>query len=571
MRKSFVFLLIAAFAAMLGGCVLPCSPTDVPVSLSYGEQKTFSILVFPKPERYAWYVDGSLVPGATRGVFKYGLTEDLPSFHTVEVRAFHSTASESFTWNVLYHGTQPGNYIYLQSDPGDYIGQGQTYLYNQANSQIIVNSYNGYLKILINGDEFWHGYFQEPKGLDKLKTGQYQNVGPYPTQNPAVGGLDWNGEDRYNKGLTGWFAIDYVAYSDGELTAIDLRFEQHSSGNTPALHGQIHWRADDTTTPPGPVTPIPPDLWQPTDGTTPASGNYVYLQSDSGDPCGQGQTYTYTQANALITVISTVGDLSIRLEGDINWYGNFGAMSSITQLEPGYYGNLMGGRYSNPARGSLKWSGETTYINSVTGWYAVDDITYVDGKVTAFDLRFEQYSDGSTATLHGKIHWRADDPTMPPGPVTPIPTDLWQPAAGSTPSSGSYVYLQSDPGDYIGQGRTYIYTPDNAQISLTPSTGHLSITINGNEYWWGHLQAMIGIDQLQVGYYGNLEQWPFHNPVRGGLSWWGMGHASNTVTGWFAIDNVSYVNGALSAIDLRFEQHSEGDGPALHGQIHWSS
>ena len=27
----------------------------------------------------------------------------------------------------------------------------------------------------------------------------------------------------------------------GSLTAIDLRFEQHCEGNSPALHGKIHW------------------------------------------------------------------------------------------------------------------------------------------------------------------------------------------------------------------------------------------------------------------------------------------------------------------------------------------
>ena len=28
---------------------------------------------------------------------------------------------------------------------------------------------------------------------------------------------------------------------------------------------------------------------------------------------------------------------------------------------------------------------------------------------------------------------------------------------------------------------------------------------------------------------------------------------------------------SLSAIDLRFEQHCEGSGPALHGKIHWEA
>ena len=44
----------------------------------------------------------------------------------------------------------------------------------------------------------------------------------------------------------------------------------------------------------GPTRP-PKNLWQPPAGATPASGNYVYLQSDAGDYIGAGATITYTQ------------------------------------------------------------------------------------------------------------------------------------------------------------------------------------------------------------------------------------------------------------------------------------
>ncbi|MBV6424855.1 MAG: hypothetical protein NAOJABEB_02669 [Steroidobacteraceae bacterium] len=74
---------------------------------------------------------------------------------------------------------------------------------------------------------------------------------------------------------------------------------------------------------------------------------------------------------------------------------------------------------------------------------------------------------------------------------------------------------------------------------------------------------------LQPGYYGGLYQYPFHNPVKGGMSWIGNGRACNTLTGWFVIDSVTYTAGTVSSIDLRFEQHCEGSSPALHGKIHW--
>jgi hypothetical protein len=78
------------------------------------------------------------------------------------------------------------------------------------------------------------------------------------------------------------------------------------------------------------------------------------------------------------------------------------------------------------------------------------------------------------------------------------------------------------------------------------------------------------LTQLQPGYYGNLMRYPFNNPVRGGLNWSGDGRGCNTLTGWLVVDNATYDNDILTAIDLRFEQHCDGATPALHGQIHWT-
>jgi hypothetical protein len=51
----------------------------------------------------------------------------------------------------------------------------------------------------------------------------------------------------------------------------------------------------------------------------------------------------------------------------------------------------------------------------------------------------------------------------------------------------------------------------------------------------------------------------------------GQGRGCNTLTGWFAIDSYTLTAGALTGIDLRFEQHCEGGTPALHGQLHWTN
>lgn len=321
--------------------------------------------------------------------------------------------------------------------------------------------------------------------------------------------------------------------------------------------------------PEAPGLPIPGTLWQPP-AALPATGNYVYLKSDPGDYIGQGREYLYTHETASIVVQESNGHLSVNVNGDEWWNGNFQTPQWLDQFVVEYYPGVTRYPFHNPDWGGMDWSGEGRGSNTLGGWYFVDSVEYSDdGVLQAIDLRFEQQSGGTAPPLHGAIHWRADNPTMPPGPITPIPETLWQPSEISLPATGNYVYLKSDPGDYIGRGEQYLYTPENSTIVVTATGNLMSINIGGPGGWNGTFQAMNSITTLQEGYYPNLQRYPFHNPARGGMSWSGGGRGSNTLTGWFAVDSVTYTGGVLTAIDLRFEQHSEGSTPALHGVIHW--
>jgi hypothetical protein len=154
----------------------------------------------------------------------------------------------------------------------------------------------------------------------------------------------------------------------------------------------------------------------------------------------------------------------------------------------------------------------------------------------------------------------------PPGPVAPPPAGLWQPADGATPAASTYVYLESEPLDFIGQGKKFTYT--DATLTFAGSDNLVSVTVAGTETWSGDFVGMSSIAQLQPGYYGNLHRYPFYNPFRGGLDWSGQGRGCNTLTGWFVVDSVTYSGATLTALDLRFEQHCDGSIPALHGKIH---
>jgi len=324
------------------------------------------------------------------------------------------------------------------------------------------------------------------------------------------------------------------------------------------------------TPPPPPLKyPIPSGLWTAPSGATPATGNYVYLQSDNGDYIGAGRTYGYTTADAILTLSTNGLAINVGVRGDQDWTGGFLLPSAAATLQAGYFQDLTRTPFADPAIGGVEWSGEGRGCNTIKGWVAIDKIVLAGGAVTSLDLRFEQHCEGGAAALHGQIHWtQADAVSTAPGPQNPPPAGLWKPASTFVPPAGNYVYLASDIGDYIGGGYTQLFTPGNTTISIVPNlTAALQISAGG---WTGNFVGMNTLSQLQPGYYGNLERYPFHNPVRGGLNWSGNGRGCNTLTGWFVVDAVTYSMAELTSIDLRFEQHCEGAVPAQRGVIHWT-
>jgi uncharacterized repeat protein (TIGR01451 family) len=488
----------------------------------------------------------------------------------------NNTATASVATRIPTSTDSP-SFMELRSDEGDYVGAGGSYSYTNENAVFEVFEANpGLLSFKLMGDEDWSGFFYMPQGMTQIQKGTYTDLIGAPFHDPATGGFYLSGGSRTCGPHSDWFKIDDVVYAAGQITSIDIRFEQHCNGSAPGLRGQLHWNANDATRPPGPVNPPPAGLWQPAPGATPASGNYVYITSDPLDFIGEGRTETYTQVNSILTVRSeTTGELGVGMNGNRQYGVTFKAMVPLTRVEAGYYPDAQRWPFGNPALGMMTFGGDGRGCNVLTGWFVIDSITYSGNDVTALDARFEQHCEGRPAASRGKIHWRSDDPTQPAGPQVPPPAGLWTPPAGSVPATGNVVYLQSE-NDFIGQGITKAYTPLDSVIEvggggMTPAGNRFQLTVRGDEEWTGFFQAMSTLSDLQPGYYGNLQRFPGNNPVYGGIAWYGEGRGCNTATGWFVIDSVTYSGNTLDSIELRFEQHCEGFTPALHGLVRWSA
>src|SRR5215469_296742 len=120
--------------------------------------------------------------------------------------------------------------------------------------------------------------------------------------------------------------------------------------------------------------------------------------------------------------------------------------------------------------------------------------------------------------------------------------------------------LVSDTGDFVGLGQTTFLTPADGTFNAQGiSTGnHVGVFFLGNQpgiFWSLDFAAPNG-QTLAVGTYPGATRWPFEAPNQPGLSVFGDGRGCNTLTGSFAVLEISYgADGNIASFDATFEQH----------------
>lgn len=162
----------------------------------------------------------------------------------------------------------PITQIELHSQPGDYIGLGQSYFRDLSTGvfdSIQASDLDGdgladFLFLRYLGNElgtFAHIFF----GTNQLPgsnftPGFYDDAERAPFARPGHAGLDWGMDGRGCNAITGNFTIlgaqfDYSG-SSPSLVSFGVTFEQHCEGAAPALLGAFYYNFD-----PDGNTPIP--------------------------------------------------------------------------------------------------------------------------------------------------------------------------------------------------------------------------------------------------------------------------------------------------------------------------
>ncbi|WP_077035920.1 hypothetical protein [Pelomonas sp. KK5] len=458
----------------------------------------------------------------------------------------------------------------LSSDAGDYIGQGRSYSYDASNATLRLDPRGAYLRVTVSGAESWDGDFQLPDPLHQLTPGTYENLTRSAFQPAGAGALSWSGQGRGCNTLTGKVVINSVSYSAGLLQALDMSFEQHCEGGGPALHGRLRLDAAAMSRVLPPRNPLP-------------ANPVVSLVSDSRDYIGAGGSYAYDNGTASIQVRNTDAHLSISVNGDEDWQGEFQLPAPFVRWQPGRYTALTRYPFQPSGAGAMSWGGEGRGCNTLTAKLTVNAVRYDGDTLAAIDLDFEQHCEGGAPALSGHIAWDAQQAAASgPGPQL-VPAGLWAPGASEMPATGNAMVLVSDPGDYIGQGWTYKVNPPagetgsgstsgRASVTVTEAGGLLTVKLSSSVVsWTGELKAMDGLAHMQPGYYGIVNRYPFHNPRKGGMDWDMDSRGCNALSGWFAIDSIRYSGDTLAAVDLRFAQYCDNSLSALRGRVRWTA
>jgi hypothetical protein len=163
-------------------------------------------------------------------------------------------AAGTSAWSPAVHAQADENFLSLKSEPGDYIGGGQSLTFTPADSafsSMVSQDRRSIAIAVIPSGSFWYLNLAAPAGQELLP-GVYENAARAGSQSPTTPGLDFYGDGRGCNTVTGRFEVLEAVYAPyGYVERFHATFEQHCDGGA-ALIGEVKI----TNPPPPPVLTI---------------------------------------------------------------------------------------------------------------------------------------------------------------------------------------------------------------------------------------------------------------------------------------------------------------------------
>jgi hypothetical protein len=296
----------------------------------------------------------------------------------------------------------------------------------------------------------------------------------------------------------------------------------------------------------------------------------VYFESDLGDWVGQGRRLHDTLATSSIDVHesgSTSGyHLSVTVDGDHDTYINL--YTGKRPLREATWRDLR--RFPPKGGGpAMDVSHNSAGCNTLRGIAVVDSVSRTQsGRLRGFVLRLEQLCDGNEEPLRLYIRYRRGDATMPPPPGDPAELE-WNAPPDAVPENGSYLYLQSTPGEWVGQGETYLL-PIDGSVAVDPRRRGILAYFPETDGGWDFMAAMPEWQKRWTRGLYPIAHGAVANPVKAPLDVSAYSRGCNAETGRLAVDQRTFnSDGRLMSLRLRFERSCDG-GPPMYGQLYWT-
>jgi len=164
------------------------------------------------------------------------------TFATVRIGA--ASATFQATTVIANVGT---NVLFFKSDPGDFVGLGQTRFLHAGSGFTLAPSRNfdNGVSFSINGSaQLWFLDFASGNSASSpaLAPGAYEGAARFPFQGPGQPGLSFSGDGRGCNTVSGRFDVLDATYgAGGAVNSFAANFEQHCEGGASALRGRIRY------------------------------------------------------------------------------------------------------------------------------------------------------------------------------------------------------------------------------------------------------------------------------------------------------------------------------------------
>jgi len=155
---------------------------------------------------------------------------------------------------------------------------------------------------------------------------------------------------------------------------------------------------------------------------------------------------------------------------------------------------------------------------------------------------------------------------------TVLAASLW---LASAAHAGTLFFLNSQAGDYVGQGADRLITPADGTFSTSRNFDNgVNVDFTGTtpgDSWSADFAAPVNA-ALVPGDYEGATRWPFQAASAPGLSVYSDGRGCQVLSGRFVVLEATYdANGKVQSFAADFEQHCENAVPALFGSVRYQA